>query len=174
MNIKIEQTENGFKSFFKSGFELDKSGVGATMEESLTDLVFQMKAKALENEEEKFNLFITERKPIAFELFKGLYSVMGDKWFTLYQLCNKLQDSKEMIIIKLRFLSQFGYLSSDRPEGAGSRFQLVCSVAERKKMFEDRKRDFQKEIELCDTYLESIKDDVDFVPEKVEVKEQSL
>jgi len=150
--VEIKKENNQFVSNISGGEEI---GYGNNLHESLKDLAFRIELSSIEGEDEKYANYIVQKQPIAFELFTALYSIMGDKWFELKQLLNKLDEPKEVVLLKLNFLSQFKYVKTDRPlRSPGIRFQLACSEDERREMIKQKISFLQKQIKEQEKLIE--------------------
>lgn len=154
ITIKMTKKEGLFVSSIESGYQLEQNeGFGDSIESSLKDLAFRIENERIVDEQQKRLQYIQEKRPIAFELFSGLYEIMGDGWFEFRHLSNKLKEPKQIIITKLEFLIQFGYLISDRVSGTGMRFKLTSTEKEREAIFTLKIENYKKEIAACEDYI---------------------
>ena len=159
MNVTITaiKQDGVIKSEVQSGYNLTTNeGYGNDLPSSLKDLAFRMESEVIENGEEKYAHFIQTKQPIAFQLFVGLYDAMGGEWFELRHLMNKLNEPKAIVIMKLEFLIQFGYLTTDRLKGNGMKYKLTPSEEDRKTIFNDKIQALKKEIAKYEVHLKGV------------------
>jgi hypothetical protein len=167
--IIVEQPNGLIASSLEDESIFNEKGYGHSFEDSVTDLIYKYKTSLLQTDEEKYNLFLEEKRPIARTLFSALLPIMFNNWFSLKQLENKCNEPKEQLVMKLRFLHQFGFVITDREAGAGMRFKLIATTEKQVEIFESRIALLEKEQDILRSQIEAaLQNKVDAEKEKEE------
>lgn len=125
--ILIKKNENGV---FTSNFEgelFSEEGNGTTILESVENLFYEIKLNEADGQEERTKVFIAANMEKARDMAVELFNIMGPDAFGISLIINKSGLSKDGAKLKLNFLTQFGFVQSDRPSGAGQKWNIVIS-----------------------------------------------